>query len=101
MQVFAQVGGACPVEMFPAHGAQAVLFIDMQPQADNIFGKDISAFGDAVTQRAVEVEENGFDSVEYVCVHGVVGNIISYLESTSSLVEKYGSELPESKEESM
>jgi hypothetical protein len=60
-QVIAQVGGTGPVEMLPTRGAQSVFVVDAQAEGFHVIAEDIAAGGNAVTQCAVEVEEDGFD----------------------------------------
>ncbi len=55
---FGRVG---KVVMLPAVGAQAVFFADGDAEREGVIVENLPAVGEVVTERAVEVEENGFD----------------------------------------
>jgi hypothetical protein len=62
-QVVAQVDGVRPVQVLPTHGAVAVLLRETLPQREQVLVEDLASLRDAVTERAVEVEEYGFDGM--------------------------------------
>ena len=51
--------------MFPAQGTQTGFFIYMQTQRDDIIGEYLAARRDTVTQRSIQVKENGFYIVRF------------------------------------
>ena len=62
-KVITQVHRAGPVEMFPAHGAQAILVVHIQTQRFNIIIEYIATSWNAVTERAIEIKVDGFNAI--------------------------------------
>jgi hypothetical protein len=58
-----QIGGICPVIMFPAMAEQAIFMAEGHPKLDDVIRKKLPAGGEVVTKRAVEVEEDGFEMI--------------------------------------
>jgi hypothetical protein len=74
-QVIAQIGGTCPIVIFPTHGAHTIFRMDWQPEGGNIRGEDFAAFRHTMPERTVEVEKHCFDMIGKHGSYGIADDV--------------------------